>query len=175
MNSKALFATVLVLALLGGFLYFRNNQSQQMETLPQREATAPVVDQVPTGSNDAMMEDDAMMEENGGMEDESVMEDGAMMEKADVTVEVEGGKFYFTPEEITVTEGDTVKIVFNNVDGTHDWVIDEFDARTETINTGETDEVTFVADQAGTFEYYCSVGNHRELGMVGSLIVEPAQ
>ena len=32
--------------------------------------------------------------------------------------------------------------------------------------------VTFIADQEGSFEYYCSVGNHREEGMVGTLIVE---
>lgn len=32
--------------------------------------------------------------------------------------------------------------------------------------------VTFVADTLGTFEYYCSVGNHRAQGMVGNLVVE---
>lgn len=32
--------------------------------------------------------------------------------------------------------------------------------------------VTFVADETGTFEYYCSVGNHRGQGMIGKLIVE---
>ena len=38
--------------------------------------------------------------------------------------------------------------------------------------TGQIDEVEFVVDKAGTFEYYCSVGNHRQMGMVGKLIVE---
>ena len=33
-------------------------------------------------------------------------------------------------------------------------------------------EVEFVASIAGTFEYYCSVGEHRAKGMKGNLIVE---
>ncbi|MDO8658241.1 MAG: plastocyanin/azurin family copper-binding protein [Candidatus Levybacteria bacterium] len=39
---------------------------------------------------------------------------------------------------------------------------------------GQTDTVEFTADTAGTFEYYCSVGNgyHKEQGMVGTLVIE---
>jgi nitrosocyanin len=84
---------------------------------------------------------------------------------------VEGGMYYFTPKEITVNKGDTVKIVFTNKEGMHDFVIDEFNARTKIIQTGQTDTITFVADKAGTFEYYCSVGDHRAKGMKGMLIV----
>ena len=80
--------------------------------------------------------------------------------------------FAFSMNEIKVQQGDTVKIVFQNNDGFHDWVVDEFNARTKQINAGATDTVEFVADKAGTFEYYCSVGKHRELGMKGNLIVE---
>lgn len=75
-------------------------------------------------------------------------------------------------EQIRVEQGDTVTINLTNSEGYHDWVVDEFDAATEKINVGETTSVTFVADEAGTFEYYCSVGNHREQGMVGTLVVE---
>ena len=42
----------------------------------------------------------------------------------------------------------------------------------EKINGGETDSIEFVADKVGTFEYYCSVGQHRSMGMVGKLTVE---
>ncbi|GIW68475.1 MAG: hypothetical protein KatS3mg099_423 [Candidatus Parcubacteria bacterium] len=100
---------------------------------------------------------------------------GAQAQSEPVVVNVEGGKFYFKPDRIEVPQGATVRIVFNNVDGNHDWVIDEFNARTPVISTGETAEVTFVADKAGSFEYYCSVGNHRELGMKGTLVVTPGQ
>lgn len=85
---------------------------------------------------------------------------------------VDSFNFGYSMDEIRVNEGDTVTITLTNSDGFHDWVVDEFDAATETINEGETTTVTFVADTAGTYEYYCSVGNHRAQGMVGTLVVE---
>jgi plastocyanin len=78
----------------------------------------------------------------------------------------------YSENEIRVKQGDTVTINLTNSAGFHDWVVDEFAAATEKINVGETTSVTFVADKAGTFEYYCSVGSHRQLGMVGNLVVE---
>ena len=74
--------------------------------------------------------------------------------------------------EIRVSEGETVTIDLTASEGYHDWVIDEFGVATDRIRAGGFATVTFVADQAGTFEYYCSVGDHRERGMVGTLIVE---
>ena len=71
-----------------------------------------------------------------------------------------------------VKKGDTVKIIFKNSEGFHDLVIDEFDVATNQIGAEEEDEVEFVADKAGTYEYYCSVGQHRKNGMVGKLVVE---
>jgi nitrite reductase (NO-forming) len=53
----------------------------------------------------------------------------------------------------------------------HDFVIDELGVQSDKVNNGETATVQFVADKVGTFEYYCSVGNHRAMGMVGKLIV----
>src|SRR5512143_1034634 len=38
------------------------------------------------------------------------------------TFNVNGGSFYFKPNVITVKKGDTVRIVFKNNDGFHDWV-----------------------------------------------------
>jgi len=88
------------------------------------------------------------------------------------TLTVTGQNFSFTPSEIRVSKGDKVKIIFKNADGTHDLRIDEFNAATKRIRTGEEDTIEFVADKTGTFEYYCSVGSHRAMGMKGNLIVE---
>lgn len=88
------------------------------------------------------------------------------------TVAVTSKPFAFTPTEIRVKQGERVKIALTNESGTHDWVIDEFSARTDILQPGQTDEVEFTATKAGTFEYYCSVGNHRQMGMKGKLIVE---
>lgn len=85
---------------------------------------------------------------------------------------VDGFNFGYSMSEIRVKQGDTVTINLTSSDGFHDWVVDEFDAATDKIREGETTSVTFVADQAGSFEYYCSVGSHRANGMVGTLIVE---
>jgi plastocyanin len=85
---------------------------------------------------------------------------------------ITGRNFAFSQDEIRVRRGDTVTINFSSVGGFHDWAVDEFDARTAQVNTGQASSVTFVADTAGEFEYYCSVMNHRQAGMVGTLIVE---
>lgn len=85
---------------------------------------------------------------------------------------VTGSNFKFSPTSLKVKKGDTVKITFKNTVGFHDFVIDEFDVQTNQIGEGDEEEVEFVADKVGTFEYYCSVGNHRKMGMVGKLIVE---
>lgn len=94
-------------------------------------------------------------------------------ESGAVVVDLTGEPFAFSQEEIRVNEGDTVTINFESTLGTHDWRVDEFDAATEIVTEADgVTSVTFVADQAGEFEYYCSVGNHRAMGMVGMLIVE---
>ena len=113
--------------------------------------------------------------ETGGtvVQEENVQPNSqAVVDSVDATVvNVSAKNFTFSPAEIKVKKGNTVKIVLNAESGTHDWVVDEFNARTTVVNAGETTEVTFVADQTGKFEYYCSVGNHRQMGMVGTLIV----
>jgi len=50
--------------------------------------------------------------------------------------------------------------------------MNEFNARTKQIKAGETETIEFIADKVGSFEYYCSVGQHRQMGMVGTLVVE---
>lgn len=88
------------------------------------------------------------------------------------TFAISGVNFSFSQTEIRVKKGDLVRIDFTSTDGFHDWVVDEFNAATEKVNTGGSTFVEFVADQVGTFEYYCSVGQHRAMGMIGNLVVE---
>ena len=54
----------------------------------------------------------------------------------------------------------------------HDFVIDELNVKSEITKGGNSTVVEFTPDTAGTFEFYCSVGQHRANGMVGKLIVE---
>lgn len=79
--------------------------------------------------------------------------------------------FAFTPSTMTVKKGDVVTITLVNGDGFHDFVLEAFDVRSSRLQTDASETVTFVADQTGTFEYYCSVGEHRAMGMKGTLTV----
>ena len=89
------------------------------------------------------------------------------------TFTVTGTNFAFSPNKLTVNLGDTVKIIFKNSGSySHNLGIDQFNLATKTISPGETDTIQFVADKAGTFEYSCSVDHHKEMGMVGSLVVK---
>jgi plastocyanin len=89
-----------------------------------------------------------------------------------VNITVEGNNYSFNPKELKVKKGDTVKLTLTSVGGFHDFVIDEFNVASKRLNDGESDTVEFVANIAGDFEYFCSVGNHRQMGMVGKLTVE---
>lgn len=91
---------------------------------------------------------------------------------ADKTVTVEAGSFYYSPKEIRVKKGDRVKIIMTSKDMMHDFMIDELNVQLPITSAGETKTVEFVAEKAGEFEYYCSVGQHRANGQVGKLIVE---
>jgi len=96
----------------------------------------------------------------------------------DVTFQLTGQNFAFYQDgvsnpDLVVQEGDIVRIEFESTEGMHDWVVDAFDASTEVVTTSDgMTAVEFVADTAGTYEYYCSVGSHRANGMYGNLIVE---
>lgn len=85
---------------------------------------------------------------------------------------VEGSNYKFSPSEIRVKKGDTVKITFKDDDGSHNLVIEGYNVKTNIIGPGSEDTVTFLADKSGSFKYFCSVGEHAELGMTGTFIVE---
>jgi plastocyanin len=71
-----------------------------------------------------------------------------------------------------VKKGDKVKITFQNSVGNHDFVLDAFNIKTAVLGSGKSETVEFTADKTGQFEYYCSVGNHRQMGMTGTLVVQ---
>lgn len=119
-----------------------------------------------------MMEETEVTPAESMTENEASDESMMMEESGVVEITMEAGSFYYTPNSITVHQGDTVRIVMNAVDMMHDFVIDELDVKSPVIRSGESTTIEFVADQVGEFEFYCSVGSHRQLGMVGTLIVE---
>jgi nitrosocyanin len=80
--------------------------------------------------------------------------------------------FVIVPNTITVNRGDRVRItIMNTGGGAHDIFIDGYNIKSDTINSGQT-VVEFTADTAGTFDMWCTVENHKDLGMVGQFIVQ---
>jgi nitrite reductase (NO-forming) len=69
--------------------------------------------------------------------------------------------------------GDTVRLTVINGDPVlHDLVIDEFGVHSPHLTqVEETYMVDFVVDRPGEFTYYCSIPGHREIGMLGKLVV----
>lgn len=88
------------------------------------------------------------------------------------TIKIEGGGFYFRPNEIRVKKGEKVIVEFKNAGGMHDFVIDELNVKAKLTKTGETATVEFTPTKTGEFEFYCSVADHKQKGMKGILIVE---
>ncbi|MEK7128572.1 MAG: cupredoxin domain-containing protein [Patescibacteria group bacterium] len=84
---------------------------------------------------------------------------------------VTGKNFSFSPSLITVKKGDRVKIIFENSAGFHDFKIDEYGVAAKQAQSPATEILEFTANKTGSFEYYCSVGKHRAMGMKGIFIV----
>lgn len=168
MNSKMLIGLVIAALVVAGVMVAGSKKSAVTTGQPQQQE---VLDE---GVNEEKAEDATEQEDEAREEDEA--ESGDEENEADEAtvreVKVEGSPFKFVPAQIRVKHGDTVKVTFVNKEGFHDFVLDEFDLQTKQIQAPGQETVEFVADKAGTFEYYCSVGNHRAQGMVGKLIVE---
>jgi plastocyanin len=147
---------ILILVMAGGFLLNRGSD------INSNIQTAPTQDVQGVGSE---MDDNAAVE-NTGSELITEYENGV------VVVNMEAGSFHYNPNKITVKKGQTVRIEFKAKDMMHDINIDELDVDGPIVEAGELATVEFVADRAGEFEYYCSVGQHRSLGQVGTLVVE---
>tara|TARA_B100000508_G_scaffold49652_1_gene38601 strand:+ start:3955 stop:4443 length:489 start_codon:yes stop_codon:yes gene_type:complete len=160
MKQVAIVVLVIVLLVVAVIYIGKDEQPANVITEPQ---TQEVVEEMISEAEDASEPKTI---------DESEIE---IVEEAEGEVKeftIDSFNFGYSLEEITVNEGDTVTINLTNSDGFHDWVVDEFGAATEKIQAGGVTSVTFVAGEAGTYEYYCSVGSHRANGMVGKLIVK---
>ena len=119
-------------------------------------------------------EDAAMMEAEPG---EAMTEaDGEEKMMAGEEIVIDTSNFKFSETALTAAPGETLTIKLTNSQGTHDLVIDELEVQSEVIEAGEETTVTITIPEdaeAGTeYSYYCSIGNHRQMGMEGTLTVK---
>ena len=78
----------------------------------------------------------------------------------------------FIPGILRVNEGDTIILHVTAIDVPHGFALPTFDIR-ESLPVDEEVTIEFVADQKGTFNFFCSVPcgtGHKS--MKGELIVE---
>jgi uncharacterized cupredoxin-like copper-binding protein len=120
------------------------------------------------------------------------------------TITVKGSEFRFDPNQITLTVGQPVELVFQNV-GTvdHELEPENLPAANVTVDlskagnipedekdevlgdaqngevhayaaAGGTATIDFTPTQAGTFDFACNLPGHKEAGMVGTFVVQAA-
>ena len=77
---------------------------------------------------------------------------------------------------LAVHEGDVVQITIINGEGAeHDIVVPDVHAASQRVSgPGASSTLVFHANDAGSFQYFCSVAGHREAGMEGQIKVEAA-
>jgi len=83
-------------------------------------------------------------------------------------------KYRFSPNTITVKQGQRVKLMITALDATHGFAIKAYGVN-QKLPKGKPVAVEFTANKAGTFEFRCSVFcgiGHRK--MRGKLVVVPA-
>lgn len=158
-NMKVMGGIVLlIIVLVGGFLFMRSRDAKNVESQSQESIQEDMIQQ---DSNTPVDADTELKETTDSATDVSVQ-----------TITMEAGAFYYKPTVIKAKVGDKIKVVMTSKDMMHDFVIDELGVKLPITKSGETNEVEFTATKAGTFEFYCSVGQHRKNGQVGQLIVE---
>ncbi len=152
-KTPLMVAIVIIILVLGGGLYAYNTRhAQKSETNMMKSEPTQAMQKKETSPSSASSPSAAQ---------------GQVKEFT-----VTGANYSFTPNTLKVKKGDKVLITFKNSGGIHDFVIDEFTVKSKRIKSGEDDTVSFTADKVGTFEFYCSVGQHRSMGMKGTLTVE---
>ncbi|MCJ7536271.1 MAG: cupredoxin domain-containing protein [Anaerolineales bacterium] len=77
-------------------------------------------------------------------------------EPTDRIIQVDASTFAFTPAEIKVNQGDQVTIELTSSDVVHGLYLDGYNLQL-TIDPGQTNEISFIADQSGSFRFRCSV------------------
>ena len=93
------------------------------------------------------------------------------------TIEIAASEFAFDPSSVQVEETGTITFrVANDGSIPHALEVDGpgIEEETDTIEPGESAELTVDLTKEGSYELYCPIGDHRDQGMEGELIVGSA-
>lgn len=156
---KKILAALSLVALMGAGC--ANAPAPSVQTTPEQTAPAPT--------------DKTDVQTSINVETSEVNEDGVpvtdvFLGEPQEKYNMEAVNFAFVPNVLNVKAGDAVQLTFNKVAGTHTFDIDETNSHYQ-ITQGSS--ITFIAPtKPGSYKYYCGVGNHRQMGMEGTMIVK---
>ena len=86
------------------------------------------------------------------------------------STEVSMTEYAFEPGDVTVSEGDSIEVV-NDGELPHNLTVTDEDLATSDLDGGGSEELT-VDLPPGEYEYICTIGDHADQGMTGTLTVE---
>jgi plastocyanin len=91
------------------------------------------------------------------------------------TVDVSATDFKFDPDDPTVAPGEVTFKVTNDGEAPHNLEVEGPSGEAELpqdLQAGDSGEFTADLSEPGKYTFYCPVGNHEDLGMVGEVTVE---
>jgi heme/copper-type cytochrome/quinol oxidase subunit 2 len=167
-NPIIIGAIIVVVVLVGaGIVMVRSAKHTSSNSIASNQITTVPSTDMDADGDEPLASNDTSMDANPTS---SVM--GASDDSTAQVIAVEGGSFYFKPNEIHVKVGQPVKITLTSKDMMHDFTIDELNVKIPVTRAGQSNSVEFTPTKTGKFEFYCSVGNHRAQGQIGTLYVE---
>ncbi|HLE49018.1 MAG TPA: cupredoxin domain-containing protein [Patescibacteria group bacterium] len=165
-GSKNMLVAMIFIALIAlvgvYYFFFMNKPKSQTTALPTPVArTQP--ESTTTGSGNV----------EGTSTGNQVIETPSAANETVKEIVVKGSNFKFDPKTFEVKAGEKIKLVFKNSGGIHDLTFDDLAIATKQISTDQESVVEFTAPaKAGEYTFYCSVGNHRAMGMEGVMVVK---
>jgi len=101
------------------------------------------------------------------------------------TVTIVGNKMDFSPSKFSADAGDEITITFENEgrlphnigvlkngSSVADFGEDDLIVLSETIQAGESVDVSFTIDNPGEYTFVCNIPGHARAGMTGTLVIE---
>lgn len=144
-NNKTTLLVVGILAAIGFFVFSQSNPKSLPAPMSNQNKLNPTLAIVPTESKEVPL--------------------------SSGTIDIEAGSFYFKPSVLKLKKGQKVTLKFKSMSMMHDFNIDQLNLRIPVTKSGNESTIDFTPDTIGEFEYYCSVGQHRQNGQTGKLIV----
>ncbi len=148
--KKASIIVIILVVLVGGYFIFSGtSETPQLDTLPVSEGEGLDV----TGPLGEVVEEEELS--------------GEVRE-----ISISLNEFSLTPSSIQIKEGENIRLVVQNIGQfPHDLVIEGLALNTPLLSPGESAVLDFGVPVAGSYTFYCSVGDHQERGMEGILQV----